>query len=106
MSSLHFRFIRPCPPVNQQSATGEPQKPNISEAHISKGGRVSTACKDCQRRRTKVRQSYEQSARLDPWIFDVLNDSALVAVLAWNARNEGRPVYSMRVQTNVAKVIQ
>lgn len=88
MSSLHFRFIRPCPPINQQSATEEPKKSNISEAHISKGGRVSTACKDCQRRRTKCTGGspcVECKKRRSVCIFDESSDKR-------------RKSYSMRME--------
>jgi hypothetical protein len=84
MNAHHFKPIRPY--------TKGTDGPGVDQMEVSTQRlfirRISTACKQCQRRRTKVLIIHRH---LSIYIFDakhcLFNDSALAQIHAWNAKD-------------------
>lgn len=99
MSASRFRPIQPHMPSTKASVVRESEKDVLKDVSTR---RLSNACKECQRRRTKVR-NLEQIASLGCFIFDVSNNSAVLEIRAWNARNVTLFAYLMGAPTSDAR---
>lgn len=82
MSCSRFKPIQPYTPATKPLISDQRGKPPVQD-HLIR--RLSAACKECQRRRTKVR-ILDHIVYLAAYLL-VFNDSAVLRIHAWNARS-------------------
>lgn len=104
MPVSHFRPIRPRSTTNQEGLMVAEFKSSTIEVETKTERRSSIACRECQRRRTKVGNLRTDYSTL-PFIIVNPHFSVPGEISAQNARGVIIFAYSMRVLTNDAKAI-